>query len=68
MRPRKFFSGDDKPRPEAATDAGPAEAKKRIAENKRTHDKTLDLGGCRLETVPPEIAELVLARVFVPAQ
>ncbi len=59
MAPRKRVIGDDKPTPQAATDAVPVTAKERIAENKRTHDKTLNLTNCGLETVPAEVAELV---------
>src|SRR5712691_2191156 len=40
-------------------DSVPAEAKKRIAENKRTQNKSLDLSECRLTAVPAEVAELL---------
>src|SRR5271167_4799612 len=36
-----------------------ADAKKLIAENKRTRDTSLDLGNCGLTEVPAEVGELV---------
>ena len=61
----EFLFGDGEPEPNAIGQPMPERAKHRIAENRRTRNKSLDLSNCGLTEVPTEVSELVLLETLI---